>query len=72
MSSETWEYESIIVETSGFLARGRLDPAETDGRLNDLGQLGWELVAVTPIGDGSVGTARLLYTFKRPSNDCTR
>ena len=54
----------MIVETSGFISRGKLDVASTDQLLNQSGQEGWELVAVTAIGDGSVGTARLLYTFK--------
>lgn len=65
MSRPLWEYQSVIVETKGFLSRGQLDAASTDEWLNRLGSEGWELVQVTPVGDGTVGTARLLYTLKR-------
>ena len=62
---QAWEYKSLLVETKGFLFRGVVDVSLLDRSLNTLGDLGWELVAVVPISDGSVGTARLLCTLKR-------
>lgn len=61
-----WEYKSLIVETKGFVRRGVIDVEAVDETLVEHGRSGWELVAVVPVGDGAVGTARLLYTFKRP------
>ena len=64
---QPWEYKSLVVETKGFVRRGVIDVEEVDATLAQIGRLGWELVAVVPVGDGAVGTARLLYTFKRPT-----
>ena len=48
------------------MRRGVIDVEDVDATLAEHGRGGWELVAVVPVGDGAVGTARLLYTFKRP------
>ncbi len=62
---QTWHYKSILIETKGFWSRGVIDVSSVDRALVELGNDGWELVAVVPVSDGNVGTARLLYTFKR-------
>ena len=61
-----WDYKSLLVETKGFFARGVIDVSALDSVLAKIGDAGWELVAVVPVSDGNVGTARLLCTFKRP------
>ena len=61
-----WDYRSLLVETKGVFARGVIDVSALDGALAEFGNAGWELVAVVPVSDGNVGTARLLCTFKRP------
>ena len=65
-AAPVWEYKSLLVETGGFVRRGVIDVEEVDALLARHGRSGWELVAVVPVSDGAVGTARLLYTFKRP------
>ena len=49
----TWEYKTFYW--------GGGDPT---GSLNDIGQLGWELVAVRGYGDAN--QSQTLYVFKRP------
>ena len=66
-SVHSWEYKSLVVETKGFVRRGVIDVEDVDAALAKHGRAGWELVSVVPVGDGAVGTARLLYTFKRPA-----
>jgi hypothetical protein len=60
-----WVYKSLLVETKGFFARGVIDATQLDDNLTELGRQGWELVAIVPVSDGNVGTARLLCTFKQ-------
>ena len=61
-----WEYKSLVVKTAGFVRSGVIKVEALDEQLAAFGSAGWELVAVVPVSDGSVGTARLLCTFKRP------
>jgi len=68
----SWEYKSLIIETTGIMSRGRLDGASIDQKLEEMGRDGWELATAVPVGDGNIGTARLLFTFKRLSADATR
>ena len=65
-ASSAWEYQSLVIKTAGVVRSGVIKVDAIDGKLAEFGSAGWELVAVVPVSDGSVGTARLLYTFKRP------
>lgn len=59
----TWEYKTIQVKT-GFFG-GLVDIDDFDSKLNELGQLGWELVtSTTPTQSGMI-----LAIFKRPLDD---
>ncbi|HEY1065188.1 MAG TPA: DUF4177 domain-containing protein, partial [Pirellulales bacterium] len=66
-ASETplWEYRSQVVETLGIAPSAAFDAGDLDTTFNALGAEGWELVSVVPMDVGSVGTARLVATFKR-------
>jgi hypothetical protein len=64
---QSWDYKSVLVNTKGLWSRGVIDVSTLDGTLAEFGTAGWELVAIVPVSDGNVGTARLLCTFKRPA-----
>ena len=53
-----WEYKTIAVATRGIVTA-------IDARLAELGNDGWELVAVSP-NCGADGLIQLIYTLKRP------
>ena len=59
-----WQYKSVRVETHG-MAGGILEVEEFDRLLNQLGQQGWELVAVFDTNYNQGGTRFVLATFKR-------
>jgi hypothetical protein len=59
----TWEYKTIQVKTGFFGELGDID--DFDSKLNELGQLGWELVTSTSLTQ----SGRILAIFKRPLND---
>jgi hypothetical protein len=65
---QTWEYETIILEASGFFdraphAQGK-GTEQISKYLNEMGAHGWELVAATPVTTNS--HFHMLY-LKRPS-----
>jgi len=60
----TWEYKTIQVKTHGFFG-GVVDIDDFDSKLNELAQLGWELVTSTTLTQ----SGRILAIFKRPLND---
>ena len=60
----TWEYKTIQVKAHGFLG-GLVDIDDFDSKLNELGQLGWELVTSTTLAQ----SGSILAIFKRPLND---
>lgn len=57
-----WEYQSLLTSPHGFFVGGVMQPKmlSFDGLLNRLGEEGWELVGVTPVGDHDQE-----YYFKR-------
>jgi len=59
-----WEYKTITVGSGGFLG-GKVDVEEFDGKLNRLGELGWELVSVMDTNQGHGATRLVVATFKR-------
>jgi hypothetical protein len=65
MISHQWEYRTLRLATGGFLG-GKLDEDAFDGKLNELGQQGWELVAAFDTSQGSGQTRDVVAVFKRP------
>ena len=66
---QLWDYRTEVARTET-----RREAAAADSVLNNLGQQGWELVAVTRREmrvDDSVQT-ETVYTFKRPSRTVNR
>jgi len=66
----TWEYKTIQVKTQhGFWGGGSVDIDDFDSKLNELGQLGWELVTSTTVTQDLGSGGRILAIFKRSLND---
>ncbi|MFI4860910.1 MAG: DUF4177 domain-containing protein [Phycisphaerales bacterium JB063] len=66
-----WHYSTRIIDTSTFFSRGRIDQPELNAILKSYGELGWELVSITPIEQNAHGTYSLLLTFKQPGQSPT-
>ncbi len=66
---QTWEYETTILEASGFSGHSPQAKGKVTERvlqyLNEMGSQGWELVSATPVT--SDAHYHMLY-LKRPSN----
>ena len=64
---EKWEYKIINIEIKGWVNK-QIDP-KTEQLLNELGNDGWELVSIAPIGGGVGGwgaeTSSFAFIFKR-------
>ena len=59
-----WEYKIIVERSKGWVIQKGIE--EFEKKLNGLGEEGWELVGITPIGKGGFGgTSDLNYYFKR-------
>ena len=52
-----WEYKSVQIETKGIWG-GKVEGSELDRLMNELGELGWELVS-------AFDTNESLWTFKK-------
>lgn len=57
---------SLKVEAKGWFVGGKLDQSEFDGKLNQLGRDGWEVVSVfdTNMMDGM--SREIIAVLKRP------
>lgn len=62
-----WKYRTILYEFTkdGLLGDRYVDDEEMEKNLNEMGELGWELVNVTLLQDG------LLTILKRPTQENT-
>lgn len=60
MEMPRWEYKIINIRSENY----RLDP-NYDTELNELGELGWELVAITAINFKTGATDHIGMVFKR-------
>lgn len=60
-----WEYGTVKVAATGFVG-GKLDEDAFTAHLNDLGDEGWELVAVLGTNQGGGTTRDVVAVFKRP------
>ena len=52
-----WEYNTVVLET-GFFSSGRMDAEKFQGKLDELGRAGWELVSVSM---GNMTEPRLIF-----------
>ncbi len=59
-----WEYKTIKLKTAGRLG-GKLDEAELDRLMNDLGDQGWELAAAFDTNQQAGTTKDAVIIFKR-------
>ena len=60
-----WEYKTLKIATKGFMG-GKLDEAQFEEYLNELGQQQWELVTAFDTNQGSGQTRDVVAIFKRP------
>ena len=60
MDMARWEYRIINIRSENY----RIDPAK-ESDLNELGDQGWELVAITAINYKTVATDHIGRVFKR-------
>ena len=61
-----WEYKTIKVEAKGFFLGGVLDVSAFDGKLNELGRDGWELVSSFDTNMYQGSSREVVAVFKRP------
>jgi hypothetical protein len=62
-----WEYQTIMMGTSGFWLGGKLDGQAFTRRLNELGKQGWELVSVFGTNQAYGTTRGVFAVLKRPA-----
>jgi hypothetical protein len=60
MAAVRWEYKIINIRSENY----RIDPAK-EIELNELGDAGWELVAITAINYKTAATDHIGMVFKR-------
>ena len=61
-----WEYNTIKVDTKGWLLGGKLDDNEFELLMNELGQQGWELVNAFDTNIEGGKSRHVVAIFKRP------
>lgn len=71
--STLWEYETLVMQVAkeGFVVRPELNVPEFKSKLNEMGRLGWELVAVFDVNMLQGGSKQVVATFKRPVTSST-
>jgi hypothetical protein len=62
-----WEYMVLDVGVSGFFLGPDLDGDALTSKLNELGAIGWEAVALTSMEVGQGRTSNLVIILKRPA-----
>lgn len=67
MQAPRWEYYSLHLDVGGLI-NPKVDTDEVAQRLNELGNVGWELVSTSDLNAGQGKTRGLLAIFKRPAN----
>jgi hypothetical protein len=61
-----WEYATVMFEASGWFLGGKLDGEKFNGRLNQLGEEGWELVSVFDTNVQGGRSRDIVAVLKRP------
>jgi len=62
-----WEYKTIKLGATGFMG-GKVDEAQLDRIMNEIGAQGWELGAAFDTDVSGGGTRDVVVIFKRPKN----
>ncbi len=60
-----WEYKTIKLGATGFIG-GKINTAQLDRLMNELGGQSWELAAAFDTDIAGGGTRDVLVIFKRP------
>jgi Domain of unknown function (DUF4177) len=60
-----YEHKTHVIETAGWVSKGKIDPEVVDNEIRAYGVEGYRLVSVIPVSDGSVGTKRIALFFER-------
>jgi hypothetical protein len=60
-----WEYKTVKFESTGWTS-GNIDESVIDGRINKLGDQGWELVSTFDTNKTEGASKYFVMTFKRP------
>jgi len=60
-----FEYETLMLDATGFWAGGKINEQELKARLNEMGQEGWELLEISTTNKGLGETRSILCVFKR-------
>ena len=60
-----YHHECHVIETSGWISKGKIDPLSVSEEIATYGRDGYRLVAAIPISDGSVGTKRIALFFEK-------
>jgi hypothetical protein len=60
-----WEYKTVKLKAKGLLG-GKVDEAQLDAMMNDLGRDGWELAAAFDTNEAYGSTRDVVVIFKRP------
>jgi hypothetical protein len=60
-----WEYQTVIFEASLWLSSGELDGEAFQGKLEEMGKAGWELVSVFDTNRQQGVTYQVVAVFKR-------
>lgn len=61
---EKYEYHTYVYNTGGFQG-GKVDAYELETEINQLGNLGWELVSSVSTNQGDGYTRSIVCIFKR-------
>lgn len=62
---QRWEYHVISLDTRGIFG-ANVDLQSLYGKLNELGEDGWEVVSSSPINAGQGYSQEVLFVLKRP------
>lgn len=60
-----WEYKTLKLQPKGLMG-GKVDKAQLDRTMNELGAQGWELAAAFDTDVAGGGTKDVVVIFKRP------
>ena len=65
MENVKFEYKTIKLSASHGFQGGKVDTEELNGRLNELGEMGWELVISLSTNMGFGESRDIIAIFKR-------
>jgi hypothetical protein len=66
MSTQKFEYATVMFETKSMFRSPSLDGSAFDKKLDEYGQEGWELVSTFTMNRYDGDTSAVVAVFKRP------